>query len=104
MRYGLMVGLTALAAIAGASSFSPARAQGPAGGHVVVRCLRDGDSCVKFSCDFVGAECVRLESFSHSPNDGWRAKYYRPDGKWAWYGPGLVNCDVDGSHCVLLKH
>jgi len=103
MRQVFLIGLAALAAISSAAVFGPARAQNPAGNHIIVRCARDGDTCVRFRCDVVGSECVRLDTITHSPYDGWRVKGYRPDGKWAWYGPGLVNCDVDGSRCVLLQ-
>jgi hypothetical protein len=102
MRHLVLIGLAALAVVAAAAGFSPARAQSPNGNHLIVRCPRDGDTCVRFRCDFVGQECVRLDSIVHSRFDGWRVGGWRPDGKWAWYGSALVNCDLDGSHCVLL--
>lgn len=97
--------LTGSAALAAAalSIHSPARAQGPGGNHLIVRCVRDGDACVRFRCDTVGEPCVRLDTVVHSPYDGWRVAGWRADGKWAWYGSGVVNCDIDGSHCVLLR-
>ena len=103
MRNAFLIASIALSAIVGATALSPARAQSPADGHVIVRCPRDGDTCVKFRCDVVGGRCERLDTLTHSRFDGWRIKSFRADGQWAWYGSGLVNCDVDGSRCVLLK-
>ena len=103
MRNALLIASLALSAIVAATAFSPARAQNPAIGHVIVRCPRDGDTCVKFRCEVVGGVCERLATITQSRFEGWRRKNFRGDGQWAWYGPGLVNCDVDGSRCVLLK-
>ena len=104
MRHVVLSGLAALAAVAALAAISaPARAQSPNSNHLIVRCPRDGDTCVRFRCDYVGQECARLETIIHSPYDGWRVSGWRGDGKWAWYGSALVNCDPDGSHCVLLR-
>jgi hypothetical protein len=104
-------GVLAISALAVTAGGASARDWDDYHRHNVVRCDRDGDSCVVYRCDGDGDSCRRIRSFHRDTHAYWLRGYgyhrdYRgvDEGRWTWYGQSHLRCDPDGDRCWRVRN